>query len=141
MSKKDTVPTHSQHNNTEDRQLPSTLKLKSTYEAFLLEASALFPKVDQKFLMDVLKFETAYNDWEGSVMLKVVYPVNSDILAKKEWLYQRYQKVATVEEERTLRVKVVRMYVNELDKLLNDDNDIEYITGSATLTPSDAYSA
>jgi hypothetical protein len=33
------------------------------------------------------------------------------------------------------------MNVNELDKLLNDDGDIEYITGSATLTPSDAYSA
>jgi hypothetical protein len=91
--------------------------------------------------MDVLKYETSYKDWEGSAMLKIVYPVNSDILAKKEWLYERYEKVATVEEERTLRVKVIRMYVNEIDKLLNDDKDIEYITGSATLTPSDAYSA
>jgi hypothetical protein len=141
MDKKDTVSTHSQHNNTEERQFPSASKLKSTYESFLREASTLFPKVDQKFLMDVLKFETAYMDWEGSVMLKIVYPANSDILAKKEWLYQRYQKVATVEEDRTLRIKVVRMNVNELDKLLNDDGDIEYITGSATLTPSDAYSA
>jgi hypothetical protein len=63
MDKKDTVST----NNTEGRQFPSASKLKSTYESFLREASALFPKVDQKFLMDVLKFETAYRDWEGSV--------------------------------------------------------------------------
>ena len=141
MGKEDTVSPHSQHNKTEEPQFPSASKLKSIYQLFLREASTLFPKVDQKFLLEVLKFETAYKDWEGSVMLKVVYPANSDILAKKEWLYQRYQKVATVEEDRTLRVKVVRMNVNELDKLLNDDGDIEYITGSATLTPSDAYSA
>jgi hypothetical protein len=44
-------------------------------------------------------------------------------------------------EKRTLRVKLVRMYVAEVESLLDDDPDIEYVTGSATLTPSDAYSA
>jgi hypothetical protein len=46
-----------------------------------------------------------------------------------------------VEEERTLRFKAIRTYIEELDKLLVDDPQIEYITGSATLTPTDAYSA
>jgi hypothetical protein len=29
----------------------------------------------------------------------------------------------------------------ELEKLLNEDQEIKYVTGSATLTPSDAYLA
>jgi hypothetical protein len=33
------------------------------------------------------------------------------------------------------------MYIEELEKLLSEDQEIEYVTGSATLTPSDAYSA
>jgi hypothetical protein len=35
---------------------------------------------------------------------------------------------------------VIRMYLEDIEKLLVDDPDIEYITGSATLTPTDAYS-
>jgi hypothetical protein len=38
-----------------------------------------------------------------------------------------------------LRFKVMRIYIEELDKLLIDDPQIEYIHGSATLTPSDGY--
>jgi hypothetical protein len=33
------------------------------------------------------------------------------------------------------------MYLEELEKLLTEDPEIEYVTGSATLTPTDAYSA
>jgi hypothetical protein len=33
------------------------------------------------------------------------------------------------------------MYVEELADLISEDNEIEYITGSATLTPAEAYSA
>jgi hypothetical protein len=43
--------------------------------------------------------------------------------------------------DKTLRFKGIRIYVEELEKMLNEDPDIQYITGSATLTPSDAYSA
>jgi hypothetical protein len=117
-------------------------KLKSLYKDLLEGGSELFPKVDQRLLMDVLKFEATYEDWEGSVMLKIVYPAGKiDIQNKKDWIYTRYQRVATIEEDRTLRVKVIRMYVEDIEGLLADDPDIEYITGSATLTPTDAYSA
>jgi hypothetical protein len=81
-----------------------------------------------------------YSDWEGSVMLKIVYPVGTDLDTKKEWIYKKYQRVSSVEENRTLRFKGIRVYIEELEKLLNEDQEIEYITGSATLTPSDAYS-
>ena len=115
-------------------------KLKTAYETFLQEAATLFPKVDQKLLLNMLQFETTYQDWEGSVMLKIIYPASiSDIDAKKDWIYRKYQRVSTIEENRTLRFKAIRMYLEEIEKLLKEDPTIEYITGSATMTPSDAY--
>ena len=116
-------------------------KLKSSYENLLREAATLFPKVDQKFLLNILQLQTSYRDWEGSAMLKVVYPADKvDLEMRKEWIYKKYQRIPSIEENRTVRFKGVRMYVEELEKLLNEDPEIEYITGSATLTPSDAYS-
>jgi hypothetical protein len=115
-------------------------KLKTAYNTFLQEGATLFPKVDQKLLLNILQFETTYQDWEGSVMLKIIYPATiSDIDAKKDWIYRKYQRVSTIEENRTLRFKAIRMYLEELEKLLKEDPTIEYITGSATMTPSDAY--
>jgi hypothetical protein len=115
-------------------------KLKTAYNTFLQEAATLFPKVDQKLLLNMLQFETTYQDWEGSVMLKIIYPASiSDIDAKKDWIYRKYQRVSTIEENRTLRFKAIRMYIEEIEKLLKEDPTIEYITGSATMTPSDAY--
>jgi hypothetical protein len=119
--------------------MPSS-KLKTDYETFLQEAATLFPKVDQKLLLSILQFETTYKDWEGSVMLKIIYPATiSDIDAKKDWIYKKYQRVSNIEENRTLRFKGIRMYIEEIDKLLKEDPTIEFITGSATMTPSDAY--
>ena len=118
----------------------SSSKLKTSYETFLQEAATLFPKVDQKLLLNILQLQTNYQDWEGSVMLKILYPATiSDIDAKKDWIYRKYQKVSTIEENRTLRFKAIRMYLEEIEKLLKEDPTIEYITGSATMTPSDAY--
>jgi hypothetical protein len=115
-------------------------KLKTAYNTFLQEGATLFPKVDQKLLLNILQFETTYQDWEGSVMLKIIYPATiSDIDTKKDWIYRKYQRVSTIEENRTLRFKAIRMYLEEIEKLLKEDQTIEYITGSATMTPSDAY--
>ena len=120
----------------------SSSKLKTSYETFLQEAATLFPKVDQKLLLNILQFETTYKDWEGSVMLKIVYPATiSDIDVKKDWIYKKYQRVSNIEEDRTLRFKAIRMYIEEIEKLLKEDPTIEYITGSATMTPSDAYAS
>ncbi|CAN5211840.1 hypothetical protein BH18THE2_BH18THE2_30040 [soil metagenome] len=74
-------------------------------------------------------------------MLKVVYPSEKvNIESKKEWIYEKYQRVATIEEKRTLRFKGIRMYITQLETMLKKDPDIEFVTGSATLTSSDAYS-
>jgi len=75
------------------------------------------------------------------VLLKLIYPPNTDLESKKEWIYKKYQRVASIEENRTFRFKGIRIYIAELESMLREDPDIEFITGSATLTPSDAYSA
>jgi hypothetical protein len=116
-------------------------KLKSIYQNFLRESESLFPKVDQKLILNMLQLETSYPDWEGSVMLKLIYPAKTDLETKKEWIYKKYQRVASMEENRTIRFKGIRIYVKELESMIREDPDIEFITGSATLTPSDAYSA
>ena len=118
-------------------------QLISSYKEFLGKASKLFPKVDQKLLLDMTYLESTYNDWEGSVLLRIVYSSNSQVNTeqKKEEIYKKYQKMPEeVKEGRTLRVKLVRMYVKTLEELITSDSDIEFITGSATLAPSDSYS-
>lgn len=64
-------------------------KLKSSYQSLVHEAATLFPKMDQKLLLNVLQFETTYDDWEGSVMLKVVYPANKVDLESKRIGYTK----------------------------------------------------
>lgn len=118
-------------------------RLKSSYEHFTAECSKLFPKVDQKLLLDMIHLQTSYKDWEGSVLLKIVYSSNSkvDTNKKKEEVYKRFQKMPDeVIEGRTLRVKLIRMYIQDLENLITSDRDIEFVTGSATLSPSDSYS-
>ena len=122
---------------------PATKQLKASYQKFLNDSAKLFPKVDQKLLLDMLQFESNYKDWEGSVLLKIAYDSNAnvDTEQKKEIIYQRYQKMPDViNEDRSLRVKVIRMYIEELEKLLNSDKDIVYLYGSASLSPTDSYS-
>ncbi len=118
-------------------------RLKSSYEHFTSECSKLFPKVDQKLLLDMIHLQTSYKDWEGSVLLKIVYSSSSkvDTNKKKEEVYKRFQKMPDeVIEGRTLRVKLIRMYIQDLENLITSDRDIEFVTGSATLAPSDSYS-
>jgi hypothetical protein len=120
----------------------SSATLISNYKQLLREAASLFPKVDQNLLMNILQFQVSYDDWEGSVLLKIVYPADKvDLNAKKEFIYNRYQRVPTVEADKTLRFKGIRISIEELERILNEDPDIQYISGSATLAPSDAYSA
>jgi hypothetical protein len=117
----------------------AAVRIKQDYQNFLKEAQMLMPKVDQSLLLDLLYYQTRYPDWEGSVVFRVVYPADLDINQKKEWIYQKYQRMSKVEEEKTLKFKAIRMSIEELGKMLDEDPDIQYVTGSATLTPTDSY--
>jgi hypothetical protein len=114
MGKKIALNRSNESNSSSSPSSPSSSssRLKSSYEDFLKEATTLFPKVDQKLLLNMLQLEDSYDDWEGSVMLKVVYPADRvDIESKKDWIYKKYQRVPTIEEDRTLRFKAIRMYL------------------------------
>jgi hypothetical protein len=127
--------------NSDKKLTSNAIKIKKSYNELLVESAKMYPKVDQRLLLDILRFETTYKDWEGSVMLKIVYPAEGiDLEKKKDWMHSRYERVPSIEEKRTLRLKLIRMYLADVENLLNDDPDIEYVTGSATLTPTDAYS-
>ena len=70
----------------------SAEQIKSTYKRLLDEFVELFPKVDQKLLLDILYFQTNYKDWEGNVLLKIVYSskANVDTEIKKQQIYEKY---------------------------------------------------
>src|ERR687884_410241 len=116
----------------------AAIRIKQDYQNFLKEAQVLMPKVDPSLLLDILYYQTRYPDWEGSVGLQVVYPADLDINQKKEWIYQKYQRMSKVEEEKTLKFKAIRMSIEELGKMLDEDPDIQFVTGSATLAPTDS---
>jgi hypothetical protein len=126
---------------TERTTAAAASELKQDYQNFIQKAATLFPKVDQKLLMNMLQFEKTYSDWEGNVLLKVVYPSGTDMEKKKEWIYGKYQRMPSIEENKTARFKAIRMYVDDLDRMLSEDPEIEFITGSVTLSPSEAYTA
>lgn len=126
---------------TERTTAAAASELKQDYQNFIQKAATLFPKVDQKLLMNMLQFENTYSDWEGNVLLKVVYPSGTDMEKKKEWIYGKYQRMPSIEENKTARFKAIRMYVDDLDRMLSEDPEVEFITGSLTLSPSEAYTA
>jgi hypothetical protein len=126
---------------TERTTAAAASELKQDYQNFIQKAATLFPKVDQKLLMNMLQFENTYSDWEGNVLLKVVYPSGTDMEKKKEWIYGKYQRMPSIEENKTARFKAIRMYVDDLDRMLSEDPEIEFITGTVTLSPSEAYTA
>jgi len=49
--------------------------------------------------------------------------------------------MGSIVDYRTVRFKAIRFYLDNLNALLAEDPDIEFVTGSATLNPSEAYSA
>jgi hypothetical protein len=116
-------------------------ELRREYSDFVAKASGLLPKVDQKLLLNILQFQHSYSDWEGNVVLKIVYPANVNLEKKKEWIYSKYSRMPSIEQDKTLRFRAFKMYVEELAELISEDAEIEFITGSATLTPAEAYSA
>ena len=116
----------------------AAIKIKEDYQNFLKEAQTLLPKVDSTLIFDMLYYQTRYPDWEGSVGISIVYPADLDINQKKEWIYQKYQRMSKVEEEKTLNFKAIRMSIEELGKMLDEDPDIQYVSGKATLAPTDS---
>ena len=118
----------------------AAFELRSDYQNLVQKAENLFPKVDHALLMDMLKLETKEKDWQGSVILEITYPKDRVKLDDKiDMLYNKYERVPSEKNDKTLRFKAVRMNTEELERLLKDDTEIEYITGSAEQNQKDEY--
>ena len=128
--------------NTEEPTLPSSsaFQLRSDYQNLMRKAERLFPKVDQTLLIDMLKLETKQRDWQGTVVLEIRYSGNRVSLDEKiNKLYNKYERVPSEKDDRTLRFKAVHIDIEELENLLKEDPEIEHIGGSAELTQKDEY--
>jgi hypothetical protein len=92
--------------------LPSSLavQLRSDYQSMVKKAEILFPKVDQTLLMDMLRLETRQRNWQGTVVLEIKYPeVGVNLDEKIDNLYNKYERVPSEKDERTIRFKAVHM--------------------------------
>jgi hypothetical protein len=122
--------------------LPSSLavQLRSDYQNLVQKAEILFPKVDQTLLLDMLRLETRQRNWQGTVVLEIRYPeVGVNLDEKIDKLYNKYERVPSEKDERTIRFKAVHMDIEELEHLLREDPEIEHIAGSAEQTQKDEY--
>lgn len=54
-------------------------------------------------------------------------------------LYQKYERVPSEKDDRTLRFKAIHIDIEELEHLLRDDPEIEHIGGSAEQTQKYEY--
>jgi hypothetical protein len=128
--------------NSEKPTLPSSSasQMRSDYQNLMRKAESLFPKVDQTLLMDMLKLETKQKGWQGTVILEIRYPEGRVRLEEKiDKLYNKYERVPSEKDDRTLRFKAVHIDTEELERLLKEDPEIEHITGSAEQTLKDEY--
>ena len=128
--------------NSEKPTLPSSpaSQMRLDYQNLMRKAKSLFPKVDQTLLMDMLKLETKQKGWQGTVILEIRYPEDRVLLEEKiDKLYNKYERVPSEKDDRTLRFKAVHIDTEELERLLKEDPEIEHITGSAEQTLKDEY--
>jgi hypothetical protein len=74
-------------NKNPSNTLPHSDAVMNEYRTLVQKMQAHFPKVDQRLLFDIIKYQTTYEDWDGSVLLKFVYPSdNIDLELKKNWV-------------------------------------------------------
>jgi hypothetical protein len=98
--------------NSEEPTLPSSsaFQLRSDYQNLMRKAERLFPKVGQTLLMDMLKLETKQRDWQGTVVLEIRYSGSRVSLDEKiNKLYNKYERVPSEKDDRTLRFKAVHI--------------------------------
>ncbi len=115
-------------------------ELMSIYRDLVNKLTQYFPKVEKTLILDILRLETQKPDWIGSTTVEIQYKNNDASLEeKKQNLYNKFNMLPMEKDERTLRFKAKRMYLEDIEELIAKDQDIEYISGSAKSTEDDQY--
>ncbi len=115
-------------------------ELINSYQNTVNMIKQYFPKVDEILVLDILRLETQKKDWEGSTTIEILYKHEDvDLEEKKDSLYNKFNMLPMEKDERTLRFKAKRMYLEDIEELIAKDHDVEFITGSAKSTQDDQY--
>ncbi len=115
-------------------------QLINNYRDLVNKITQYFPKVDKTLILDILRLETQKSDWIGSTTVEIQYKNNdANLEEKKENLYNKFNMLPMEKDERTLRFKAKRMYLEDIEELIAKDQDIEYISGSAKSNEDDQY--
>lgn len=115
-------------------------ELIKSYQKTVNMIKQYFPKVDEILILDILRLETQKKGWEGSTTIEILYENEDvDLEEKKESLYNKFDMLPMEKDERTLRFKAKRMFLEDIEELIAKDHDVEFITGSAKPTEDDQY--
>lgn len=115
-------------------------ELIKSYQKTVNMIKQYFPKVDEILILDILRLETQKKGWEGSTTIEILYENEDvDLEEKKESLYNKFNMLPMEKDERTLRFKAKRMFLEDIEELIAKDHDVEFITGSAKSTEDDQY--
>jgi hypothetical protein len=125
-------------NNTKSLNDKSS-NLMSDYNNLKKKIKEYFPKVDENLILDILMIQSKQKDWIGSTTLEIQYIDNIDLKKKKDKLYDIYDMLPIEKNNRTLRFKAKGMYLQNIEKLLEMDSEIDFISGEAEVTEKGQY--
>ena len=116
------------------------IELENQFNNLVKNINKYFPHVDEILILDILRLDYFKPDWQGTITIEIQYRNDSvNLDEKKDRLYDKFDMLPMEKDERTLRFKAKKMFLRDLEELFNNDNDIEYISGSARPSEDDQY--
>ncbi len=126
-------------NNSIDRR-NKYIELENQFKDLVKNIIRHFPIVDEILILDILRLEYFEPNWQGTSTIEIRYKRDTANLdEKKDQLYNKFHMLPMEKDKRTLRFKAKHMFLQDVKELVNNDNDIERISGSARPTEDDQY--
>lgn len=126
--------------NSSTHQNKRHIDLESQFKGLVKNIKENFPLVDEILILDILRLEYFKPNWQGTTTIEIQYRKDTANLdEKKDKFYDKFNMLPMEKDERTLRFKAKKMYLNDIEELFNNDSDIEHISGSAKSTEDDQY--
>lgn len=116
------------------------VELENQFKDLVKNIKEYFPYVDEILILDILKLEYFKANWQGTTTIEIKYKKDAVNLGeKKDQLYDKFHMLPMEKDERTLRFKAKKMFLQDVEELFNNDSDIERLSGSARPTEDDQY--
>ncbi|MDQ2684496.1 MAG: hypothetical protein M3Y25_01485 [Thermoproteota archaeon] len=133
-----TLINHAENNSTVSKK--RYMSIESQFKSLVKNIKEGFPHVDENLVLDILRLEHFKPNWQGTTTIEIQYRKDSaNLQEKKDKLYDKFNMLPMEKDERTLRFKAKKMYLQDIEEFFENDPDIEYLSGSARLTEDDQY--